>query len=241
MKKNLIIYKKKGKDIRRHQYEHRDLAKMREVIIYKIGCLKEKASKLFNEWFNENKENKQMSNEEVLENSKKLEVDPDIFKKMMDLYKEEKTLLTKRSTMKIAEMIYGKEDSQKKNISRESLTEKKINNKYKNYCDGLKKKLDIIFNDIFVVNKRNRIGEDQIKSISSDLGIKPWLTKDLQEIWAKDRKFPIVLKRALDKMILKELTSLDSDTKEGNNKKDEINNIANVKAKLYTSRLKKNR
>ena len=110
---------RRTKELRRQQYNNRNSAKIREVIIFKIEYLKRRATQILEKWFESNTHG--MNQAEILKHSQELQVDPDTFQKMHDVFVEDKTLFGKQ-TEELNKIIY--KDNEKQEIQQKVVKKK---------------------------------------------------------------------------------------------------------------------
>lgn len=79
---------RRTKEIRRQQYNNRNFAKIREVIIYKIEFVKRRATQILQAWFEANVDG--MRRDQIVQHSDDLELDPETFQKIHDQFKEDR-------------------------------------------------------------------------------------------------------------------------------------------------------
>lgn len=104
---------RKAKELRRQQYNNRNFAKIREVTIIKVEYLKQRASKILEQWFEEN--NQPMNKETIEMFADELELDPETFQKMHDIFLEDRTLFGK-DNLELNRLIYN--DKRQQTLSR---------------------------------------------------------------------------------------------------------------------------
>ena len=104
---------RKAKELRRQQYNNRNFAKVREVVIIKVEYLKERARKILEQWFEGS--SKPMDRETVEMVADELELDPETFQKLHDMFVDDRALFGKDKD-EINRLIYN--DRRQQTISR---------------------------------------------------------------------------------------------------------------------------
>ena len=95
---------RRTKEVRRQQYNNRNHARVRDVIIYKIDYLKRRATEILERWFSSN--SLPMGPDEILKWAQFLKVDPETFDKMQQIFLEEQTLFGAKNSAALNKMIY---------------------------------------------------------------------------------------------------------------------------------------
>jgi hypothetical protein len=101
--KNFEEDQRRAKEMRRHQYQLRNQAKAREVIIYKIEHLKKRAAEILEEWFETNDEG--MTDAEILGYARELQLDPRTFKLIHDTFMQDRAIFG-RNSEELNKLIY---------------------------------------------------------------------------------------------------------------------------------------
>jgi hypothetical protein len=114
---------RRTKELRRQQYNNRNFAKIRDVIIYKIEYLKRRATQILERWYAET--DQPMDPEQIEEYSKELELDPSTFKKMHDIFREDRSLFG-RNNDELNKIIYN--DSVQRDLTKNEVKNKPASN-----------------------------------------------------------------------------------------------------------------
>lgn len=104
---------RKAKELRRQQYNNRNFAKVRDVVIIKVEYLKERARKILEQWFEGS--SKPMDRETVEMFADELELDPETFQKLHDMFVDDRALFGKDKD-EINRLIYN--DRRQQTITR---------------------------------------------------------------------------------------------------------------------------
>lgn len=111
--KNFDMDQRKAKELRRQQYNNRNFAKVREVVIIKVEYLKDRARRILEQWFEGN--NSQMDRETIEMLADELELGAETIQKLHDMFIEDRALFGKDKD-EINRLIYN--DKRQQTLSR---------------------------------------------------------------------------------------------------------------------------